>query len=68
MDKVTYYDSYSMADGTYFYPMMYINSADAKPTAKIAPGSKITETDTGNVYIFDKEEGWVFLFCLKEEE
>lgn len=68
MENVTYYESYSTGDGNYFYPMMYINSGDTKPTARIAPGSKITETDTGKVYIYDKDDGWKFLFCLMEEE
>lgn len=68
MENVTYNESYSKANGKYFYPMMYINSKKAKPTEKIEPGSKITETDTGKVYIYDEEEGWTFLFCLKEEE
>lgn len=68
MDGVTYYESYATGDGKYFYPMMYINSEDTKPTAKVAYGSKITETDTGWVSIYDKTLGWNPLFCLKEEE
>lgn len=42
------------------------DSSETKPTENIADGSIITETDTGDVYIFNaKTSTWVKMFGLK---
>lgn len=48
-------------------------STDTKPTSvapfKIAQGSIFTETDTGDVYMYDEEnETWEAMFCIKASE
>ena len=42
------------------------DSSESKPTAFIADGSIITETNTGDVYMFNaKTSAWVKMFGLK---
>lgn len=45
-----------MSDGTY-YVEGYCISTDVKPSDSICIGSKLTEVDTGKVYLFDPSEG-----------
>ena len=41
-------------------------STDTKPT-ECATGSKFTEVDTGNVYLFDSESGtWIYQFSYQK--
>jgi hypothetical protein len=35
----------------------FCTSQDTKPTSGIITGSKMTEVDTGDVYLFDEEDG-----------
>jgi hypothetical protein len=35
----------------------FCTSQDTKPTSGIVTGSKMTEVDTGDVYLFDEEAG-----------
>lgn len=45
----------------------YCDSTETKPTANIVDGSKIVETDTGDLYLFSENSGaWVKMFSLKE--
>lgn len=42
------------------------DSSETKPTASVADGSIFTETDTGDVYMFNaKTSAWVKMFGLK---
>lgn len=41
------------------------SSTDTKPTEGIAEGSSLTETDTGNVYLYNETNGWTKMFCIK---
>ena len=49
------------------YSEMFGLSTDSKPTAGLISGSKFTEVDTGDIYLFDEEgktwakvyAGWV---------
>lgn len=42
------------------------DSSETKPTERIADGSVLTETDTGNVYMFNaKTSAWVMQFSLQ---
>lgn len=44
---------------------VFCKSTDAKPTAKLATGSRLVEVDTGKVYLFDETSGWVEQFSLQ---
>jgi hypothetical protein len=39
------------------YSEMYGLSTDAKPTEDLITGSRFTEVDTGNVFLFNEEAG-----------
>lgn len=41
-------------------------STDDKPNVDIASGSVMVETDTGDVYFYDEEEGWIKQFSFQE--
>lgn len=44
----------------------YCDSTDTKPTANIVDGSKLIETDTGDLYLMnEKSTAWVKMFSLK---
>lgn len=50
---------------TYYYEISG-DSTETKPTANVADGSIFTETDTGDVYMFNtKTSAWVKMFGLK---
>lgn len=42
-----------LIDGVYYY-VGYCVSDDTKPTENICGGSTLTETDTGDVYVYDE--------------
>ena len=39
------------------YREMFGTSDDDKPVAGLVTGSKFTEVDTGDIYLFDEEDG-----------
>lgn len=43
-------------DGEIVYAEIYGLSTDTKPTAGLAMGSKFTEVDTGDIYLFNEDE------------
>ena len=54
------------------HPVLYIegacDSTETKPTDYIADGSKMTESDSGDVYMFNlKTEAWVKMYSIKTE-
>ncbi len=62
--------SVNVADGGLEHPIMYIegacDSSETKPTEYIADGSIFTETNTGDVYMFNaKTSQWVKQFSLQ---
>lgn len=44
-------------DDKNYVEMFGLSSTDDKPTAGIITGSKFTEVDTGDVYLFDEVSG-----------
>lgn len=50
-----------LVERLYVGDMKYVEAAglnkDDKPTANLITGSKFTEVDTGDVYLFDETEG-----------
>ena len=44
------------------------SAADTKPTDGIAEGSTLTESDTGDVYMYNELSGWSKMFCIKAGE
>lgn len=44
----------------------YCDSTETKPTANIVDGSKLVETDTGNLYLMNEKSGeWIEMLSLK---
>ena len=51
---------------TRHYTELYGDSTETKPMEKIADGSTFTETDTGDVYMFNvRSNAWVKQFSLQ---
>lgn len=65
------YDLAGYLDGVEMrYVECYGNSDWSKPTtgptgAHFVAGSKLGETDTGTVFFYDEEDGWVEQFSFK---
>jgi len=49
------------------YYELACDSSESKPTAYVADGSICTETNTGDVYMFNaKTSAWIKMFGIKE--
>lgn len=58
-------DGESEKENLYYYRIAG-DSSETKPTDNVADGSTFTETDTGDVYMFNaKSAAWVKMFGLK---
>lgn len=66
MAKVVRYDRTDGQAVSIFYYEIAGDSSETKPTASVADGSIFTETDTGDVYMFNaKTSSWVKMFGLQ---
>ena len=59
-------------DDGVMHPVLYIEGAcdgtEDKPTDYIADGSKMTESDSGDVYMYNlKTETWIKMYSIKTE-
>lgn len=64
--KVVRYQNASGEPALTYYYEIAGDSTETKPTANVADGSIFTETDTGDVYMFNaKTSAWVKMFGLK---
>ena len=49
---------------------VFCTSSDTKPEAGFITGTKLTEVDTGNIYLFNEDAAagskWVFQFSLQD--
>lgn len=43
----------------------FCDSEDAKPAQNVSEGSTLTESDTGDVYMYNEQGGWAKMFSIK---
>ena len=54
-------------DNVYYKEISGDSTADTKPTAQICDGSIFVESDTGDVYFYNANDGWVKQFSFQPD-